>query len=263
MERIDVRGDLLGLIHTQRNIAADNESLWSSHIFFGANLSHISALPLPPTNRQLSVELLPELPCYLDDEAASVYLRMTLLRKRSQLPKPAIFGSTQGLGVYDGRPDEGSRETETPESCEKGESEWYECAEDALTQLVNLQNFMRQHWLDLISEFNFEEIPSSSSPSGLCLESGDEKIETEEENFSELISLREQLDTEIPSPEAIRENVKHVQNTDVIMASWGLLDLVQMESLSVDEGSQHEKSNSPSAFSHSNDLLSLESGSLL
>jgi hypothetical protein len=272
MERIDVRGDLLGLIHTQRNAVADDESLWSSQIFFGANLCHISALPLPPTNRQLTAEVLPDSPCYLDQETASVYSKMTLLRKKSQPTQPMIFGSSQGLGVYDGRPEECSPEAETDECTEKGEGEWYECAEDALAQLVNLQSSLRQRWMDLINEFNFEESPSSpsgldspSQVSGLTVESGDEKNDPEGDNLSELISLRESLD-KTPPAEGFPEKVQHFQNTEDIMASWGLLDLVQVHTESLDghgAPSESMRSSVPPLPHPSDALFHFESGSLL
>jgi hypothetical protein len=225
MERIDVRGDLLEVIHVQRNSVMEDDTLWSSQIFFGGNLSHISALPRPPTNQQLTLELA-EQPSYMSDDLASSISKMVLLQKKPQ--KVTIFtDSLQGLGVYDGKTEEKAVKSEAETEGEQDEDEWYECAEDALSQLVDLQNSLKQHWLDVISDFNQEKKPSPSvelsepQRGDLLGPASEGKTDCEEDNLIE-------LDLEAtPSPSSILNSPDTLKKTEDIMASWGLLDAVQ------------------------------------
>lgn len=228
MERIDVRGDLLGVIHLQKDSIIEDRSLWSSQIFFGGNLVHISSLPRPPTNHELTLEL-SEQPAYTSDEIASNISKLRLLQ-RKPLPELSIFGeSFEGLGVYDGNIEE-KKQVKTDETTleqSSDDDEWYECAEDALSQLVDLQSSLRQHWLNVISEFNHEgksshsEI-STSPPKDL---EGEKAAECDEEN----LLMFDLHGAETPSPSNIMNPSISLNISDDIMASWGLLDVVQTE----------------------------------
>lgn len=220
MERIDVRGDLLGIIHTHKKNLNREKPIWSSDIFGENTLSHISSLPLPPSNLPLTLPL-PENPTYMDHSTVVNISRMVLLQKRDIDPSETIIlDPIQSLGMYDGIQDSPSCEV-SKEVENISDAEWYECADDALNQLVNLQKSLTQHWSEIISTFNanhdvFDEIADHTNEIKL-LDLSDQKTESDEENNIE-ISVHD------ASPSTILES--SIKN-EAIMTSWGLLDVVQ------------------------------------
>lgn len=114
MERIDVRGDMLTLIDSNRNCLSDKESPWISNIFNDIHLSHFSELPLPPTNKPLTTNLSHH-PAWLDKFSLNEFSQMILLQRQPEIHEQdegegeedqrLILENIQGLGVYDGLAD--------------------------------------------------------------------------------------------------------------------------------------------------------------
>lgn len=235
MERIDVRGDLLGLITTHTNLNPFKDSAWCSQIFQGANLSHISSLPPPPVSIPLTFDL-SDKPALLEKSQAQSIFNLVLLQPPPD-KSPDVFPSLDGLGVYDGTQDIDSGNSNSLEE-EKEEGEWYECAEDVLAKLIDLQNQMREYWLNLIEEFNGDSLASEKSINEALLpptspgEISEEKGDSDEESPN-MRDIRNHLE-DSPSPMLIPHDLSNPNSIGVIapqtiqiMASWGLLDAVQ------------------------------------
>lgn len=237
-----MRGDLLNLIHKTKK-SSTQKQIWVSDIF-GSNLAHISALPLPPTNLTLTLDI-SEKPHYIDPSTVARISNIMLLKKKEIF---SAMDPIQNLGMYDG-----SLDTPPCDPCDaSGSEEWYECSDDAMNQLVCLQNSLRQHWLDVINTFNADDSPVTSRNVSL-LEVADEKLDSDDENCLEE-SYTWKSETSSPSSNLDSNNVES------IISSWGLLDVHERFS-SDDPSSQYPDSVSSTTPSH--EFLDLHRDSLL